>query len=85
MTKLTDIQILIDTCMQLQIQLHEQLFDDEDAYKYFTFKETQDILESAGLLIDAYINDNIMTFSDPDFHEKVFENVELLLIQQETL
>jgi putative phage-type endonuclease len=82
MTKLTDIQILIDTCMQMQLQLQEQLFQDEDAYKHFTFKETQDILESAGLLIDAYINENIMTFADPDFHEKVFENVELLLIQQ---
>ena len=76
MAKLTKLQNLIDSCiMQMQI-------DEASENKYFTQKETQDMIESAGLLIDAYINENPMSYADPDFHEKVFENVELLLIQQ---
>ena len=70
-----NLQGIIDTCIM-------QMQEEEVESKYFTFKESQDIIESAGLLIDAYINENPMSYADPDFHEKVFENVELLLIQQ---
>ena len=80
MAKLTELQNLIDSCiMQMQMEDDEEKNQEN---KYFTFKETQDMIESAGLLIDAYINENPMSYADPDFHEKVFENVELLLMQQ---